>query len=402
MNLARVLTANGGANERNEARALLHSAWELAPDPEIARSALLLAPCASEPSPAASPPSELTGYARAVAESPLAVPRQEQTRVGDALLRCAFNDRAEAYFAVLLLTDSRNVDAIAGKAQAQLASGRSADAGRTLESAVAGGLESPVIYAALAQVYQRTGHLDHAVDALRRALDLAPSNDALQFRYGMLLLDAHAPRAAELRMQQAIARSPGSARLWFMLGLAQFDDTRPAAAEGSFDRSIALDPSFAPALAYRGLAALDQQRYAEAEQWYRRAITTDPSAADLHCLMAEALEKQHPGEPGAVRLELERALALDPSLAVARVSLGRLALEDGRPADAARELEAALTLDPTQRQAHFYLARAYRQLHQPDRAAAEAKLSSEQEANAQAAERTALQDALRQFAHTRF
>lgn len=218
----------------------------------------------------------------------------------------------------------------------------------------------------------------------------------------MMLLDAHAPKAPELRMKQAVDRSPASPRLWFVLGLAQFDQTNPAAAQLSFDRSLALDAHFAPALAYRGLAALDQQHYPEAKQWYWRAIAADASAADLHLLLAEALAKEHPADSAPVREELLRALALDPGLATAHLSLGRLNLNEGSPAEAVTELESALRVDSSQRQAHFYLARALRQLHQPERAAAEGKLFSEQEAAAQVADRTAIQDAMRQFAHTPF
>ena len=302
----------------------------------------------------------------------------------------------------MLAANPADPAAITGKAQAQLALGHLTDAGRTLESALAQGIHSPAVYALLAQVYQQTNHMDHAVDSLRHAVELDPANGELQFRYGMLLLDAHAPKAAELRMKQALDRSPASARLWFVLGLAQFDQTNPAAAQLSFDRSVARDPHFAPALAYRGLAALDQQRYLEAEQWYRRALTLDPAAADLHLLLAEVLEKEHPDDTRDVREELLRTLALDPTLASPNLSLGRLDLDQGKPAEATRHLETALRLDPNQRQAHFYLARAYRQLHQPERAATEGKLFSEQEAAAQLADRAALQNAVRQFAHTAF
>jgi len=67
-----------------------------------------------------------------------------------------------------------------------------------------------------------------------------------------------------------------------------------------------------------------------------------------------------------------------------------------------RNLETALRLDPAQRQAHFYLARAYRQLHDTERAATESRLFSEQESAAQTADRAALQETVRQLAHTSF
>jgi len=402
VNLARLLTHSSTKGSRDEARTLLQAAWQLAPDSEIARSLLLLAPCAVVSGPHASPLAELSTYAHAVAAKISAVPSDERPRVGRVMLGCGLKDDAEAYYAAFLSAEPRNPEAIVGMSKAQLAMGRIKEAGATLESAVAGGLESPQVYASLAQLYLRTAHLDHAVDAMQRALALAPQDSSLQFRYGMLLLDTHAPKAAELRMQQAVDANPRAAQLWFVLGLAQFDQTNPAAAQVSFDRAIALDPHFAPALAYRGLAALDQQHYAEAEQWYRKSIAADPSAADLHCLLAEALERQHPGELNDVRAELQRALQMDPNLATAYLTLGRLDVNHARPADAVKELETALRLDPGQRQAHFYLARAYRQLHDTERAATESRLFSEQESAAQTADRAALQETVRQLAHTSF
>ena len=402
VNLARLRMATGTPAGREEAQALLRSAWQLAPDAEIARSLLSLAPCARAAMPFTAPPAELQPYGDLVASNATAVAREERPRMSRALLACGLIAEAQNFNAALLAADPRDADAVVGKAQAERAAGQPAAAGRTLETAVAGGMESPAVYAELAQVYQQTGHMDNAVTAMRRALALAPNDDSLQFRYGMLLLDTHAPKAAELRMRQAVERAPRSARLWFALGLAQFDQTRPADAQVSFDHAIALDATFAPALAYRGLVALDQQHYSEAEAWNRKATAADPSAADLHCLLAEALERQHPSDSSGIRAELARALALDPKFSAAYLTRGRLDLEEGRPKEASEALETALRLDPSQLQAHFYLARAYRQLHDTERAATESKLFSEQQATAEAADRTALQNAVRQLAHTSF
>ena len=402
VNLARLRTAEGTPASREEARSLLRSAWDLAPDAEIARSLLLLAPCAAQKSPSDPPANDVLPYGDLVAASPAQVAPEERRRVGHALLACGLFADAEKFAAALIAENPHDAEAVVLKAQAERATGHLPDAGRTLESAVAGGTESAAVYAELAQVYQATGHMDNAVVALRRALALAPNDDALQFRYGMLLLDTHAPRAAELRMQQAVQRAPTSARLWFVLGLAQFDQTKPVEAQVSFDRALAQDPRFGPALAYRGLVALDQQHYPEAESWYRKAIAVDPSAADLHCLLAEAMERQHPADSSGIRAELARALTIDPAFATAYVTLGRLDLEDGKPKEASEALQTALRLDPQQLQAHFYLARAYRQLHDSERAGTEAKLFSEQQAAAEAADQAALQSAVRQLAHTSF
>jgi Flp pilus assembly protein TadD len=77
-------------------------------------------------------------------------------------------------------------------------------AGRTLESAVASGLDDAKIYAALAEVYEADGHFENAIPAMRLAIQRDPRNEFYHFRYGLLLTDSHAPGAGILRLQEAL------------------------------------------------------------------------------------------------------------------------------------------------------------------------------------------------------
>jgi Flp pilus assembly protein TadD len=55
-------------------------------------------------------------------------------------------------------------------------------AGRTLESAVASGLDDAKIYAALADVYEADGHYENAIPAMRLAVQHDPRNEMYHFR----------------------------------------------------------------------------------------------------------------------------------------------------------------------------------------------------------------------------
>ena len=86
----------------------------------------------------------------------------------------------------------------------------------------------------------------------------------------------------------------------------------------------------------------NQGELAQAQRWCDQALKADRLDPELHCLRAEILQEQ--GETGEARASLERALFLDPTLAIAHLSLGYLALWEGRGNTAGKHFENALRL----------------------------------------------------------
>src|SRR5689334_21040536 len=164
-------------------------------------------------------------------------------------------------------------------------------AGRTLESAVASGLEDARIYAALAEVYEADGHYENAIPAMRLAVQRDPQNEAYHFRYGLLLTDSHAPAAGMVRLQEALKQFPSSTRLWLGLGIAQLAYGQNTEAESSFKRSLALDAKSVPALAYLGVTYAERGMYDDAIGFYEQAIALNPQLATLHYLAGDTLVK---------------------------------------------------------------------------------------------------------------
>ena len=78
-------------------------------------------------------------------------------------------------------------------------------------------------------------------------------------------------------------------------------------------------------------------------------------------------------ESRAVAL-LERAIALDASLAEPYYQLGNLALLKDKPEEALQHLQVAGRLDPQSSKIHFGLRRAYRRMGQSEEAAKELEL----------------------------
>jgi Flp pilus assembly protein TadD len=273
-------------------------------------------------------------------------------------------------------------------------------AGRTLESAVASGIDDAKIYATLAEVYEADGHFENAIPALRLAIARDPKNEAYHFRYGLLLTDSHAPAAGILRLQEALKQFPNSARLWLALGIAQLTQGKNVEAEDSFKRSLAVDTKLVPALAYLGLTYVERGQYEKAISFYEQAIGLNPQLAALHYLVADTILKTSNPDTARAEKYLRRATELDSNLAAAYLSWGRLQVRANRYAEAAPLLERAVSLQPELPEAHYQLSRVYVRLKRSEDAARELgifrELSEKQKA------RNESREIVRRLANVRF
>ena len=65
---------------------------------------------------------------------------------------------------------------------------------------------------------------------------------------------------------------------------------------------------------------------------------------------------------------LRKAIALDPSYALAHYQLGRLWTRNGRYSEASAELEKAIALQPDLSEAYYQIGQAYRRLGEKEKA----------------------------------
>lgn len=241
-------------------------------------------------------------------------------------------------------------------------------AGRTLESAVANGLDDARIYAALADVYHADGRFENAIPAMRLAIQRDPRNEVYHFRYGLLLIDSQAPAAGIVRLQEALKQFPDSARLWLALGIAQLTHGQNAEAETSFNRSLALDTKLVPALAYLGVTYAERGLHDKAIGFYERAIALNTKLAALYYLVADTmLETSNPDTTRAEKY-LKRATELDPNLAAAYLVWGRFYVRANRYSEAAPLFKRAVSLQPELVEAHYQLSQVLRKLKRTEEA----------------------------------
>ena len=360
INLAQIHFTAGTPADLRASAGLFARAYQIAPEAGIARAQTVVALRLKDTSAAAV---HYRNYATLLGKEGAAVEGiGARSELGGALLEAGLLAEAEFELTAAVKLDPSNADTIVQLARVYLARQDFPAAGRLLEAAVARGLESAPVYALLADVYERSGHLENAIPALRLAIQRDPQSEKYRFAYGLLLTNAYAPAAAVIRLEEALKSFPNSSPLWFALGLAHFKNEDHQKAEEAFKHSLELNPNFASALAYRGMIRVQTGAAAEGITLYEKALQVDPKITVVHYLIADALLKQVAADPARVEAHLKRAVEADPTFTPARISLGKLFMRTNRWEEAAGQFEQIIKLDPKLPDAYYQLGRTYRRL----------------------------------------
>ena len=360
VNLAQIRFTAGTPADLRASADLFARAYQIAPDAGIARAQTVVALRLKDPSAAAV---HYRNYATLLGKE--GAPGEgsgARSELGGALLEAGLIAEAESELTAALKLDLSNAEVIVQLARVYLARKDLPAAGRLLEAAVARGLESAPVYALLADVYERSGHLENAIPALRLAIQRDPQSEKYRFAYGILLTDAYAPAAAVIRLEEALKSFPNSAPLWFALGLAHFKNEDHEKAEEAFKHSLELNPNFASALAYRGMIRVQTGAAAEGITLYEKALQVDPKITVVHYLIADALLKQVDANLSRVETHLKRAIEADATFTPARIALGKLFMRTNRWDEAAAQFEQIIKLDPNLPDAYYQLGRTYMRL----------------------------------------
>ncbi|MBF9196203.1 FecR domain-containing protein [Microvirga terrestris] len=96
------------------------------------------------------------------------------------------------------------------------------------------------------------GEVNAAIEAMRRALEIAPGNSGLWNTLGLFESDRDRPLAAEEAMRRAIAEDPYSPVAYANLAIFLLDQYRVEEAGAMIDKALTLDPGFHVAYLARG------------------------------------------------------------------------------------------------------------------------------------------------------
>jgi tetratricopeptide (TPR) repeat protein len=357
VNLAQIRFSNGTSEGLRAARELFERARNIAPDAEIARALVIIALRLKDPGAASV---YYRDYQQRINSAPATIGSTAlRAELGIALLAAGLVKEANSELEAVVASDPTNVDHIILLARSYQALKDIKAAGRTLESAVARGIDVARVYAALAEIYEASGYVENAIPAMRLAIQRDPRNESYRFRYGMLLTDTRAPEAAVIRLNEALKDFPQSSKLLFALGVAHFKNKKHDQAAIAFRKAIDLEPKFASALAYLGLTDDETGRYAEAVALYKRALAADEKLAAAHYLLANALLRDPNGDLYVAEKHLVRAVEIDPTFSPGRLALARVYMRTERFEQAAPQLEAVVAAEPNLTEALYQLSRVY-------------------------------------------
>ena len=400
VNLAQIRFSSGTSNGLQAARDLFERARNIAPDAEIARALVVIALRLKDRNAAAA---YYHDYQQQINRAPENISSTTmRAELATALLAAGLRKEANSELQAVVASDPTNVDHIILLARSYQALNDIKSAGRTLESAVARGIDVARIYAALAEVYEAAGYVENAIPAMRLAIQRDPRNESYRFRYGMLLTDSRAPEAAVIRLNEALKDFPQSPKLLFALGVAHFKNKKHDEAAIAFQQASDLDPKFASALAYLGLTYEETGRSAEAVALYKRALAGDEKLAAAHYLLASALLRDPNGDLAVAEKHLLRAIEIDPTFSPGRLALARVYMRTERFEQAAPQLEAVVAAEPNLTEALYQLSRVYTRLKRKEDADKTLAIFKRLSDNEKKQELTERKELVRRLANVKF
>jgi tetratricopeptide (TPR) repeat protein len=238
----------------------------------------------------------------------------------------------------------------------------------------------------LGQIDEKDGKFVEAANDYEAAAHLDPTEDNL-FDWGseMLLHRTYEPGIAIF--QQGVQRFPKSPRMFIGLGLAYYSRGKYDEAIPALVTAADLNPSDARCYVFLSKAYNSSPLQAdEVIERFRRYAELQPGNALAQYYYAVSLWKgkrvSEPGtDLGVVESLLEKAIALDDSLAEAHVQLGNLYADQHQYDKSIPQYVRALALDPNLSDAHYRLGTDY--VHTGDKESAQKEFAVYQKLRAE-------------------
>jgi Flp pilus assembly protein TadD len=211
----------------------------------------------------------------------------------------------------------------------------------------------------------QTGVYSCAVELLERdpGVDLEPN---LQYALGVSLVKVGKAGPASKVFSELIRRGGGSAELYSLLGDANAQQGDFDAALTEYQRAVQLDSKILGANLSAALVLIRQGNLAAAEQHLRTELTSHPDNTRASYHLAYVFEREGKKEEAAQLLR--ELLKQTPAHPNARYLLGRILLDQGDAIGAVEQLEASVRLAPEEPRFHYQLGRAYQKLGRQDEA----------------------------------
>jgi tetratricopeptide (TPR) repeat protein len=217
----------------------------------------------------------------------------------------------------------------------------------------------------LSAAYEAVEDTPRAVEALRKAIVLAPRNVDYYLDFADLSFTHSSFQVGVDMVSAGLKLLPNSAPLHVARGVLLIQMARYAEGESDFEIAQRIDPNQASGSEAKALAEIEHSNPDRALQTVRSQLREKPNDAFLYYLLAEILSRYGEGA-GTPRIEeaiqaAKHAVQLNPELALAHDILARLYLKSHRPNLAIEESRLTLRIDPADETAVYHLIMALRQ-----------------------------------------
>jgi tetratricopeptide (TPR) repeat protein len=246
----------------------------------------------------------------------------------------------------------------AKRASAAFRDGLVDEARKQLESDIARAPKQAEAHRVLGMIEIADGQTARAVDHLRVAAGINPSDERPRLALANALIESEQFAEAEQALTDTLRALPSSGRAHYFLGLTYQRQGRRAEALRELQAALALKPLLGANTIHRMVAALaqDEQDLDAAGVALEARVDLIPNDHDAHRDLGRVYFQR--GEDVQARAEFEIAVLVDPADADAYTSLGQLHLRAGRHADAAAASLRALEVDASHREARYVYATA--------------------------------------------
>lgn len=225
----------------------------------------------------------------------------------------------------------------------------------------------------LGEVEESRNNYTQALPAYKKAVELQPSSAEYQLDYAIELALHSDPAAALQAFISGVKSFPSSVDLRLGLGGCYYLVGKYGEASETLLRASRMAPENPKVYALLGLAYdAAGPLQPDITQRFESYVKAHPGDALAHYFYGKILLDRTKGEAhinfAPPRQELNKAIALNPSLPQARLELGKLLRMRGDLPAAKAQFEAAAKLDPESSDAYYQLMAVYRKLGEQQKA----------------------------------
>jgi tetratricopeptide (TPR) repeat protein len=173
------------------------------------------------------------------------------------------------------------------------------------------------------------------------------------------------------KLEKAVSLVPNHFDAHFSLGRAYFGNGEIDKSVNSFKKAVIIRPADARSYFFLATALERAGNNSEALAQYQKVLELSPNSADGNLGLAVLLLKTEGDKSEKGLAALQKAVALNPKLYEANITLGKTLIKINRANEAIAPLQKAAELAPNNPEPHFQLSIAYRKLGKKAEADAE-------------------------------